>query len=101
MLDPLPLNNPRAKPQQAASSLTNVEDIETYLATREAERGKGYLSAVDLPSEEHDVVMRELNLMGITTDSLFPGIDGVCEQARTRFFQICKLVEVDASVSIE
>ena len=82
MLDPLPLNNPRAIPQKAASSLTNVEDIETYLATREAENSKEYLSAIDLPSEERDVVMRELNLMGIPTGSLFPGIDGVCEQAR-------------------
>jgi hypothetical protein len=30
--------------------------------------------------------MRELALMGITAGSLFPGLDGACEELRERLF---------------
>src|SRR5207253_5065146 len=33
-------------------------------------------------------LFEELSLMGITAGSLFPGIDGACEQLRDRFFGI-------------
>jgi hypothetical protein len=32
--------------------------------------------------------MRELGYMGITAGSLFPGIDGACEELRERNFDI-------------
>jgi len=35
---------------------------------------------------ERDHVIRELRLMGITQGSLFPGLDGACEELRERFF---------------
>jgi FRG domain len=75
MLEPLPIDNPRVLPQQSISSVTNVDDLETYVA-------KSYLSAIDLPVSERQIVMQELALMGITAGSLFPGLDGACLQFR-------------------
>jgi hypothetical protein len=86
VLEPLALNNARVVPQQSVSSVTNIDDIETYLTKREKDVGKQYLRAIDLPVSERSGVMQELSLMGITAGSLFPGIDGVCKQVRERFF---------------
>lgn len=86
VLEPLALNNPRVVPQQSVSSLTNVEDIESYLTDCEKLAGKQYLRVIDLPASERIAVRRELGLMGITAGSLFPGLDGACEQLRERFF---------------
>ena len=88
IIEPLALNNPRVVPQQSVSSLTNIDDIETYLAGRETAIGKQYLRAIDLPGSERKAVMQELALMGITAGSLFPGLDGACEQVRQRFFDV-------------
>jgi hypothetical protein len=86
VLEPSAVNNPRVVPQQSVSSLTNIDDIENYLALREKEVGRQYLRVIDLPAAERRRVMQELALMGITAGSLFPGIDGACEQVRQRFF---------------
>ena len=88
MLEPLPINNPRALPQQSVSSFTNIDDLEGYLSTIEKMRGKSYLSAIDLPVSERQAVMRELALMGITAGSLFPGLDGACLQLKERYFDL-------------
>jgi hypothetical protein len=48
--------------------------------------GKQYLQIIDLPISERPTVMRELSLMGVTAGSLFPGLDGACEELRERFF---------------
>jgi hypothetical protein len=45
-----------------------------------------YLHIIDLPVNERQHVMQELSLMGITAGSLFPGLDGACEELRERFF---------------
>ena len=86
LLEPLALNNPRVVPQQSVSSVTNVDDIETYLKHQGQRSKKEYVRAIDLPASERKPVMEELSLMGITAGSLFPGIDGACEQLRDRFF---------------
>jgi FRG domain len=86
VLEPLALNNPRVVPQQSVSSVTNIEDIEAYLTNRENQVRKQYLRVIDLPASERNAVMQELSLMGITAGSLFPGVDGACEQVRERFF---------------
>jgi hypothetical protein len=88
LLEPLALNNPRVVPQQSVSSVTNIDDIETYLKHQGERSKKQYLRAIDLPASERKLVMEELSLMGITAGSLFPGIDGACEQLRDRFFGI-------------
>jgi len=86
ILDALAIENQRATPQQALSTLTNVDDVESYIAFREKERGKTYLYAVDLPADLRREVMVELSFMGITAGTLFPGLDGACEALKGRLF---------------
>jgi hypothetical protein len=86
ILEALAIENQRALPQQALSSITNVDDIETYIRFRETERATRYLQVFDLPHAERESVLRELGMMGITGGSLFPGLDGACEELRARFF---------------
>jgi hypothetical protein len=74
----------RSIPQQAVSTLTNVDDIESYIAA--FEKHKKYLFAVDLPVSERRKVIQELGLMGITAGSLFPGLDGAREKFKERNF---------------
>lgn len=81
------IENPRLLPQQALSAVTNVNDVEDYISMREAESGVIFLSAIDIPHSERRKVMRELALMGITASTLFPGLDGVCEELRERLFE--------------
>lgn len=81
------IENERMIPQQAASTVTNVDDIEAYIRSVEA-NGKTYLRAVDLPVTERRNVVRDLSYMGITAGSLFPGLDGACEELGVRNFEI-------------
>ena len=74
-------------PQQAATTITNVDDIEAYLRSMEA-NGKTYLRAIDLPVRERHQVIRDLSYMGITAGSLFPGLDGACEDLTQRNFEV-------------
>jgi hypothetical protein len=83
----LAIENDRMIPQQAASTVTNVDDIEAYIKMKDS-GGKKYLRAIDLPVWERSQVLRELNYMGITAGSLFPGLDGACEELKERFFEI-------------
>lgn len=86
ILDALAIENARAIPQQAISTLTNVDDIESYLTWQGNRVGKSYLFAIDLPPDDRKKAMIELSLMGITAGSLFPGLDGTCEELRGRLF---------------
>jgi hypothetical protein len=81
----LAIENERMIPQQAASTITNVDDIETYIKSKESVEKK-YLVAIDLPVKERKEVIQELSYMGITAGSLFPGLDGACEELRERNF---------------
>jgi len=79
-------NNPRAIPQQALSSVTSVDDVERYIADCEAKLGHSFLEAFDVPVLEAAEAMADLRLMGITAGSLFPGIEGACEEIRSLRF---------------
>ena len=81
------IDNERMVPQQAASSVTNIDDIESYIKSNESKEKK-YLHVIDLPIKERTKVMRELSYMSITAGSLFPGLDGACEELRERFFEV-------------
>ena len=76
------INNPRLVPQQAATTATNVDDIEAYLLSMQASEGAKYLTAIDIPAQERATAMKELRIMGITAGSMFPGIEGICEELR-------------------
>jgi hypothetical protein len=88
ILEFMAMDNERLIPQQAVSSLTNIDDVEAYIAERETQSGKTYLTAIDLPLSERRRVMEELSYMGITAGSLFPGLDGACEEIRERSFDL-------------
>jgi hypothetical protein len=81
------IENERMIPQQASSMITNVDDIESYIRSAESE-DKKYLWAIDLPVSERRHVIHELSYMGITAGSLFPGLDGACEELKERNFEI-------------
>ena len=81
------VENERMIPQQAATTITNADDIETYIKSRES-RDDPYLFALDLPVSERRKVITELSYMGITAGSLFPGLDGACEELKERNFEL-------------
>jgi FRG domain len=83
----LAIENERFIPQQASHTLSNIDDIETYVQTKTSESQKEYLWAIDLPISERKHVVRELRYMGITAASLFPGLDGTCEELKDRHFE--------------
>jgi len=82
------IENERMIPQQAASTVTSVDDIESYIKEKEELKKKKYLTAVDLPVLERRDVVRDLRYMGITAGSLFPGLDGACEELKDRNFEV-------------
>jgi hypothetical protein len=86
VLDALAFDNPRVIPQQAISTMSNVDDIESHIRLVEGNRGRVYLEGIDLPARDREGVMEELALMGVTAGSLFPGLDGACESLRERYF---------------
>lgn len=86
LLDALAIENTRMIPQQALSTITNVDDIESYVQRMEQLRQKRYLRVIDLPVHERPTVMTELAQMGITAGSMFPGLDGTCEALKEQYF---------------
>ena len=82
------IENERMIPQQAISTVTNIDDIESYISICEQVSKKTYLQAFDLPLKERDKVIQELRYMGITAGSMFPGLDGACEELKDRNFEI-------------
>ena len=82
----LAIENERLIPQQAVTTVTNIDDIEAYVRKRESEKGHQYLTAIDMPVNERNKVMQELSFMGITAGSMFPGIEGACEELREKMF---------------
>ncbi|HEY1781586.1 MAG TPA: FRG domain-containing protein [Roseiarcus sp.] len=86
LVQALPLENPRAIPQQSVSSISTVDDIETHIRDAEAGSEKTFLQVIDLAATARREVLSELALMGITAGSLFPGVDGACEALREQNF---------------
>lgn len=82
------IDNPRAVPQQAVTTVTNIHDIESYLVEKQNESGIAFLKAVDIVASERESAMADLQFMGITAGSMFPSIDGVCEELRERNFRM-------------
>ena len=82
-----PPGNPRVIPQQSISCISTIDDIETYLEYLSKQTGKTYLSAYDLPISEANKALKDLELMGITHASLFPGLDGLFAYLKRRNFQ--------------
>jgi len=86
LLEFLAIENERAIPQQSVSTVTNIDDVEAYILIKEDQRKKKYLTAIDIPVSERNRAMEELSYMGITGASMFPGLDGICEELKERHF---------------
>jgi hypothetical protein len=82
------MDNERVIPQQAVSIVTNIDDIESFISFNENRTKNKYLLIIDLPVKERTKVLRELSYMGIIAGSLFPGLDGACEELKEKFFEI-------------
>ncbi len=76
------IDNPRLVPQQGVTTVTNVVDIEEFILEKARGDSKNYLTAIDILANERETVMQELRFMGISAGSMFPSIDGVCEELR-------------------
>ena len=84
----LPINdNPRVMPQQSVIMYSNTSDIEGYITSMESHFETSYIKAVSIPVTERKKALRDLSLMGINKGSLFPGLDGVCQQLKVRHFE--------------
>ena len=81
------LSNQRAMPQQSVSCISTIDDIEAHIEHLEKQRNKTYLTAYDIPFADKSRALKDLELMGITHASLFPGMDGLCTHLRRKHFQ--------------
>jgi hypothetical protein len=86
VIEAVSFDNDRSRPQQALSLVTNVDDVEAHIRNRESANGKSYISMIDIACSERAAVMRDLSRMGISAGSMFPGLDGACEELRERLF---------------
>lgn len=84
--DLVPLENERALPQQALAMVSTAPNIEALIRFQEGQDSRTYLTPFDLPWSERDAAMRDLRTMGITSATMFPGIDGTCKELRDRYF---------------
>jgi len=78
--------NPRIIPQQGVFTVTNIEDMESYIESRSTEVSKRFLITRRISVKEKPVVLRELYLMGINEMSLFPSVGGICRAFKLGFF---------------
>ncbi|MRX26890.1 FRG domain-containing protein [Kangiella sp. HZ709] len=77
-------NNPRTLPQQSVTMFSNINNIELYL--QGFNRPK-ILRRVCIPIFERKMVLKELQLMGISWNTMFPGLDGVCKNLKWQHFE--------------
>ncbi|MBI3584765.1 MAG: FRG domain-containing protein [Nitrospinae bacterium] len=81
-------DNKRAMPQQSVSTFSNIRDIDRFIKSWEDIDNRKYITRIDIPVKERDKAMKELQYMGITAASLFPGIDGTCSSLKEKYFKI-------------
>jgi hypothetical protein len=85
-LEFIAMDNDRLVPQQSVSMITNVDDVESFI--RQQDPNRTFLHAIDLPVRERRQAVVELSYMGITAGSLFPGVQGTCEEFSERNFDL-------------
>lgn len=70
--DFIALDNPRIIPQQALTTVTNVENIEVYLLEKEKHTEECFIEAIDILAVDRELAMKELRYMGISAGSMLP-----------------------------
>lgn len=86
IFEAVPLENPRALPQQSVHMLSNLKDIESYNHFAES-RGEKYLETFDIPLSEKAAALSTLAKMGISDATMFPGVEGTCAALRYSKFE--------------
>ncbi|MGR3179123.1 MAG: FRG domain-containing protein [Candidatus Anammoxibacter sp.] len=79
-------NNNRALPQQSIFTFSNLSNIEFFIETMEKKDGEIFLYKSDILTTERNDVIKDLQFMGITASSLFPGLDGACMALKEKYF---------------
>lgn len=79
-------DNKRAMPQQAVVTFSNICDIEGFIEHHEKADNVRYLTKIDVPMQDREKAMKELQYMGITASSMFPGLDGTCRALKEKLF---------------
>lgn len=77
-----PRLNPRLQAQQGRFIVSNIAELERWLAGFRGHSGHPVLHAVDIPIACAREALEDLAFMGLTAASLFPGLDGVCRKIR-------------------
>ena len=72
-----PRLNPRMYVQQGQFLVTNIADVEEYIAKYDSNGATASLIAADIPIACCAEALRDLNFMGLNAANLFPGLDGV------------------------
>ncbi len=83
---PLATGNPRMSRQMGVMTSTNVPDIQKFIMSKVSSTGKDMLWRFDMPASERNLVMQELNLMGINDMTMFPDFDGLCKHMKEKHF---------------
>jgi hypothetical protein len=84
--------NDRSGPQQGVSTFTSEANFYFWLSNMLGMKFKDEYSItdlidwVDIPYSERDKVLHDLYKMGISSESLFPGIDGASEALKYKLF---------------
>lgn len=87
VLDVVPYLNPRASQQQAVTTLSNVDDIETFIRNFSGLSSEEIFRWWDLPIGSEEAILSDLEWMGITEAQLFPGLDGSFRTLARRHFR--------------
>jgi hypothetical protein len=77
-----PRHNPRLYAQQGQFLVTNIADVERFLCFQEERYGKKILVAADIPVTCANEALNDLQFMGLTAATMFPGLDGVCRMMK-------------------
>lgn len=79
-------DNERALPQQSIFTFSNIYEIELFIRFHATTDKMDCLSIIDIPAHERNKAMKDLEYMGITAASLFPGLDGTCRSLKEKHF---------------
>ena len=83
---PYATGNQRMARQMGVTTSTNVVDIESFIIQKGTEKNRTFLWRYDMLAIDRNVVMRELNSMGINDMTLFPDFDGLCRHLKEVHF---------------
>lgn len=92
-----PRNNPRLYAQQGMFVITNVADMESFIRTIEIETKTDILFAADIPISCAKEALEDLRYMGLTANTLFPGLDGACRMMKHNMLMERPIVGVGAA----